>query len=91
MNNNKTQVNKDYLTVKELSELIGISRVAVFNRIKLGKIKAEKIGRNYIIQKKDLDGLLKSGLSDIGKKEIEAGVKKVLHEYGETIKMLSKE
>lgn len=91
MNNNKKQLNKDYLTVKELADLMGISRIAVFNKIKLGKIKAEKIGRNYIIQKKDLDGLLKPGLSEIDKKEIEAGVKKVLHEYGETIKKLSKE
>lgn len=91
MNNNKKQVNRDYLTVKELSELMGISRVAVFNKIKLKKIKAEKAGRNYIIYKKDLTGLLKPGLSENDKKEIEAGIKKVLHEYGETIKMLSKE
>ena len=39
---------KKYLTVKELADLLGISRVAVFKKIKNGQICAEKIGRNYI-------------------------------------------
>ncbi len=88
---NKIPINKDYFTVKELADIMGISRIAVWNKIKSGKIKADKIGRNYIIKKKDLDGLFKIGLSKEDKKEIEFGVKKVLQEYGDTIKMLSQE
>ena len=37
--------NKKYYTVKELADILGISRVAVFNKIKKGEIKAEKAGR----------------------------------------------
>ncbi|MFA5013240.1 MAG: helix-turn-helix domain-containing protein [Candidatus Paceibacterota bacterium] len=46
--------SKDFYTTKELSELLGISRVAVFNRIKKGDIKAQKMGRNFVIFKKDI-------------------------------------
>jgi len=84
-------LNKDYFTVKELADLIGVSRVAVFNRIKLGKIKAEKIGRNYIIRKEDLPGMLNASLSSVDKDKIDQGVRKVLQDYGEAIKMLGKE
>lgn len=45
---------KGFYTTTELAKLLGISRIAVFNRIKKGAIKAQKIGRNFIIFKKDL-------------------------------------
>lgn len=46
--------SKDFYTTAELAELLKVSRVAVFNRIKRGDIKAHKMGRNFIIFKKDL-------------------------------------
>jgi len=46
--------SKEFYTTKELAELLGISRIAVFNRIKKGDIKAQKMGRNFIIFKKDI-------------------------------------
>ena len=82
---------KDYFTVKELADLLRVSRIAVFNRIKSGKIKAKKIGRNYIIYQKDLMDLSTNQLTENDKQNIEIGVKKVLKEYGDTIKMLGKE
>lgn len=45
---------KEFYTTQELAELLGISRVAVFNRIKKGDIKAQKMGRNFVIFKKDI-------------------------------------
>lgn len=48
-------INKSFYTTVELAKLLGISRVAVFNRIKSGEIKAEKMGRNFVIFKKDID------------------------------------
>lgn len=45
---------KEFYTTKELANLLGISRVAVFNRIKKGDIKAQKMGRNFVIFKKDI-------------------------------------
>ena len=85
------QIKKDYFTVKELADTIGVSRITIFKRIKAGKIKAEKIGRNYIIYKKDLDGFSKNELTSEEKVNIEIGVKKVLKDYGDVIKMLGKE
>ena len=82
---------KQYYTVKELAALMGVSRIAVFNRIKSGKIKAEKIGRNYIIQARDLPDMLNPALSLDDKAEIEKGVHKTLRDYGETLKKLGQE
>ncbi len=48
---------KDFYTTKELAGILGISRVAVFKKIKNGTIKAQKIGRNFVIFKKDNGGL----------------------------------
>jgi excisionase family DNA binding protein len=58
--------SKEFYTTKELAELLGVSRVAVFNRIKKGDIKAQKMGRNFVIFKKDL-GDLDAFLSDLFK------------------------
>jgi len=80
--------NKEFLTTTELAKLLGISRVAVFKKIKKGEIKAEKIGRNFVIRKKDLEIILGNVLSKKDKTEIEKAVKKVVKEYGETLKLL---
>lgn len=45
---------KDFYTTAELAKLLGISRIAVFNKIKKGDIKAQKMGRNFVIYKKDI-------------------------------------
>ncbi|MDD5291227.1 MAG: helix-turn-helix domain-containing protein [Patescibacteria group bacterium] len=83
--------NKEFLTVKELADILGISRIAVFNKIKKGQIKAEKMGRNFIIFKKDIPEILSDDLTDKIKKEIGKGVAKVIREYGDTLKMLGNE
>lgn len=83
--------NKDYFTVKEFADLTDVSRVTVFKKIKSGQIKAEKIGRNYIIYKKDLSSMFDNTLTEENKDDIKSGVQKVLKDYGETIKMLGRE
>ena len=45
---------KDFYTTAELAEILGISRITVFKRIKNGDIKAQKMGRNFVIFKKDI-------------------------------------
>lgn len=83
--------NKELITVTEAAALLGISRVAVFKRIKKGQLKARKIGRNYVISVNDVSGVLKRTITDKQKKVIENGVKKVVREYKEALKMLGKE
>jgi excisionase family DNA binding protein len=46
--------SKEFYTTAEIAEILGISRIAVFNRIKKGDIKAQKMGRNFVIFKKDI-------------------------------------
>jgi len=50
-----SEIEKNFYTVGELAEVLGISRVSVFKRVKQGSIKGQKLGRNFIILKKDLD------------------------------------
>lgn len=38
----------------EAAEILGISRVAVFKRIKAGKIQARRVGRHYVIEKSQI-------------------------------------
>lgn len=82
---------KEFYTVKEVADLLGISRVAVFMKIRQGKIKAEKIGRNYAIKKEELANILGETLSNDQKKILREGVQKTMDEYGEVLEKLGKE
>lgn len=79
--------NKRVMTTSELAKMLGISRIAVFKKIKSGKIKAVKVGRNYIISKKDIPSLF-AATSKEKKHLIERAVKKTVSEYGEVLKLL---
>jgi len=74
-----------------LAKILGISRIAVFKKIKAGQIKAKKIGRNFAIPRKEFDVILGQSLTLDQKKEIDAGVKKVIKEYSRTLELLGNE
>ncbi len=80
--------DKKFLSTTELAKILGISRIAVFKKIKGGKIKATKVGRNFIIDKKDVGEILGKELSKQEKLEVEKAVKKTVAEYKETLKLL---
>lgn len=82
---------KRFLSTAELAKILRISRVAVFKKIKEGKIRAVKVGRNFVIEKKNLGEIIGAVLKETEKKEIETSVKKLLEEYGETMRLLGKE
>lgn len=82
---------KDLITTTELANILGISRIAVFNKIKKGQIKAFKIGRNYVIPVKTLSISLGKNISKNQKKEIELAVKKTVKDYGDVLKLLGRE
>jgi excisionase family DNA binding protein len=90
---NKKLSEKKYLSTAEVAKILGISRIAVFRRIRLGKIKAEKIGKSYMILKDDISIEITntSDLSNEKKREIETVVKRAAKEYGEAFKLLGKE
>lgn len=79
-----------FISTSEAAKILGISRIAVFQKIQSGKIKAEKIGRNFVIDKVILIGSLDE-LDDDRKKEITKVVSDVLKDYGDVIKRLGQE
>jgi excisionase family DNA binding protein len=38
----------------EVAKILGMSRIAVFKKIKTGKLKAMKVGKGYVVAKTDL-------------------------------------
>lgn len=91
--------NKDkkatYISVAQLAKILGISRIAVFNKIKKGQIPAEKIGRSYAISMGHVHEIISGSnsgfLTEDNKKEIKKAVERVVREYGETLKLLGRE
>lgn len=84
-------MDKRFVSTTELALLLGISRQAIFKKIKAGDIKAKKIGRNFIIDKENLTEILGAVLTEKQKQEIEKSVDKTISEYGETLKLLGRE
>ncbi|MFH1112140.1 MAG: helix-turn-helix domain-containing protein [Patescibacteria group bacterium] len=82
---------KQLISAPEAAHILGISRVAVFKKIKTGEIKAEKIGRNFVININDLGISKPAVLTESDKKKIDLGVDRVIKEYGETLRLLAKE
>jgi excisionase family DNA binding protein len=91
VNRREDYMGKEYLTIKELADILGISRIAVYKRVRKGDIKAVKIGRNFAIPKKSADNILGKTLSAADKREIEKAVKKTVTDYGNTLKLLGRE
>jgi excisionase family DNA binding protein len=82
---------KQYITIPEVAKILGISRIAVFKKVKQGTIKAIRIGRNYAIPRRYLNSIVGKSLNKEARQEIEAAVKRTVREYGETLKLLGKD
>ncbi len=86
---------KLYISVAELAKMLGVSRIAIFKRIKKGQIPAEKIGRSYAISIEDADqivrGISSKILTESQKEVIKKSVEKTVKEYGETLRLLGRE
>ena len=52
--------NKFY-TLKEVAEILRVSRQTIYNNLKRGRIKATKYGKEYRISEEELQDLLKNG------------------------------
>jgi excisionase family DNA binding protein len=84
-----------YLSIAQLAKILQISRIAVYKKVKSGKIKAIRIGRNFAIPKKVIEKYIKSVKSSVlepdEKEEIEKAVKKTVKDYGEVLRRLGNE
>jgi len=86
---------QEYISTTKLAKLLGISRIAVYKKVKKGEIKAIKIGRMFAIPKTEVKRLVGDiighPLSEEEKKEIDRAVERMVKEYGEVLRLLGKE
>jgi len=83
--------DKAYITIPQLARILGLSRIAVYKKVKKGEIRAVRIGRNYAIPKNKMAGILGKTLTEDDKREIDRAVKKTVREYGEVLRLLGNE
>jgi len=81
----------EFMTIPQLARLLGLSRIAVYNRVKSGEIKAIRIGRTYAINTEDIADILGKTLTKKGREEIDRAIKKTVDEYGEVLRLLGQE
>ena len=83
--------NEDYLSIPQLAKILGLSRIAVYRKVKRGEIKAIRIGKIFAISKNTLAGILGKTLKEEAKSKIDRAVKKTVREYGEVLRLLGNE
>jgi len=81
---------KDFYTTSEAAKILGISRIAAFQRIKAGKLEAKRFGRNYSVPASALP-LNGKELETEKNDDLREAVKRVVREYGATLKKLGAE
>ena len=82
---------QEYLTIPQAAKLLGISRIAVYRKVKKGQIKAQKIGRSYAIPQNVVEKAGGKLLDVQEKRRIDVAVRKAMKEYGETFRLLGQE
>ncbi|OGX21771.1 MAG: hypothetical protein A3K54_01780, partial [Omnitrophica WOR_2 bacterium RBG_13_44_8] len=77
---------KEYLSIAQVAKILGISRIAVYKKVKKGQIKAIKIGRSFAIPREYVEqnfvDITGSPLEEEEKKDIDKSVERTIKEYG---------
>jgi len=81
----------DFFSTSEAAKILGVSRITVFNKIKMGKIPATKVGRNFVIRKSDVLKAAGELLTSKQKRGINKAVERAAKQYGELFERLGKE
>ena len=89
----KWEPDKHWISTTKAAELLSVSRITVFKKIKQGILKADKIGRNYLIPVDEINRFLgkKMPLSEAEKARVDEAVKRAVKQYGVALRMLGKE
>ena len=82
---------KEFYSTTEVAAILRTSRITIFNWIKKKKLKAIKIGRNYVVSHEALLEALGKAIGKEKKAAIEKAVSKALKDYRETFKLLGRE
>jgi len=84
-------LRQNSLTIPELARKLGVSRIAVWNKVKTGEIPAAKVGRRYVISARDARIAAGEELTPEQERWIRVAVERVVREYGPVLKRLSRE
>lgn len=84
-------MTKEYYSTIEAANILRVSRKTVFQWARDGKIKATKVGRNYVIPHSAILEKLGKTLGENKKNDIEDAIDKALKDYEKTFRMLGKE
>ena len=71
-------MKKNMYSTQEVANILHLSRVEIFRRIKAGKIKADKIGRNYVIPYESIEEILGETIGTHKRIEIEKVIDKIV-------------
>jgi len=82
---------KEHYSTTEVANIFRVSRITVFNWIKTGKIKAVKVGRNFIVPHSSIVEKLGKTLGTEKKIEIEKSIDRAIKDYEQTFRQLGKE
>ena len=66
-------MSEKYFSTAEVAAMLGMSRIAVFKKIKAGKLKAMRVGRGFVISKTDFLELHRVKIAKERKKESSTG------------------
>ncbi len=83
-------MNKTMMTIPEVANDLGISRIAVYKKVKSGQIPAARIGRCYLISSKIVQSLLQHNIQE-DLDWIDYAVENTFKKYGIVFKWLSTE
>ena len=86
----KNIVNKAYFSTTEAAKILGVSRIAVFKKIRSGQLESERFGRNYFVARDSL-AYHAGFLTARRRKELASDVRRIIGQYGEALRKLSKE
>lgn len=86
---------REYLSIAQVAKMLGISRIAVYKKVKAGKIKAIKIGKAFAVSREYINrhfvNIAGGPLEEEEKKDIDKAVERTIKEYGEVLERLGKE
>jgi excisionase family DNA binding protein len=80
-----------YLSIPEVAKILGISRIAVYKKVKKGDIDSIKIGNQYVISNSRISEIMGKTTSPAKQKKIELSIKKFVEEYRDLIIRLGDE
>jgi len=80
-----------YFTLPQVASLLGISRIAVYRKVKSGQIPARRIGRNFAVARAALAPLLGTELTAPARRRLDRAVRKTVREYGEVLLKLGRD